>query len=87
MIPATTVTTKGQVTIPEAVRLQLGITPGDKIRFTRVVASLREASFRIVRRMSVDELAGSLKSSVPYIPHAKARAIAAKALGRRYAIR
>lgn len=86
MIPATTITTKGQVTIPEAVRLQLGITPGDMVRFTRVVPSTKEASFRIVRRMSIDELAGSLKTSVGYIPNAKARTIAAKALGKRYTI-
>jgi AbrB family looped-hinge helix DNA binding protein len=31
----TTVTTKGQVTIPKAVREMLGVSPGSKVRFRR----------------------------------------------------
>jgi AbrB family looped-hinge helix DNA binding protein len=31
----TTITTKGQVTIPKAVRELLGVTPGSKVRFRR----------------------------------------------------
>lgn len=33
----TTVTTKGQVTIPKVVREMLGISPGSKVRFRRTM--------------------------------------------------
>jgi antitoxin PrlF len=33
----TTVTTKGQVTIPKAVRDMLGVSPGSKVRFRRTI--------------------------------------------------
>ncbi len=80
----TTITTKGQVTIPEAVRQALGASVGDKVAFVLTNQDAREAMFRIIPRNIVDELAGSLKSSIGYIPQEKARAIAARALGRRY---
>lgn len=33
MADATTMTTKGRVTVPRAIRDRLGLTPGDKISF------------------------------------------------------
>lgn len=80
----TTITTKGQVTIPEPVRRALGASVGDKVAFVRVANKSREATIRVIPTNVVDKLAGSLKTSVGYIPHEKARAIAARALGKRY---
>lgn len=80
----TTITTKGQVTIPEAVRRALGAGIGDKVAFFRVERNLKQATIRVISTGVVEELAGSLKTSVPYIPQEKARAIAARALGKRY---
>ncbi len=34
-MPLTTITSKGQVTIPKAIRDELGLSPGDRVRFTR----------------------------------------------------
>jgi AbrB family looped-hinge helix DNA binding protein len=34
-MPATTITTKGQVTIPKAIRDTLGVGPGDRVLFYR----------------------------------------------------
>lgn len=84
MIPMTTITTKGQVTIPEEVRLALGASIGDKVAFTDVVRRTREVRVKIIPSRSVEELYGSLKTSVAYVPHEKARKIAARALGKRY---
>lgn len=34
-MPASTMTTKGQVTIPKPIRDAMGVGPGDRVRFTR----------------------------------------------------
>ncbi|MFT7624993.1 MAG: antitoxin PrlF [Myxococcota bacterium] len=34
-MPATTITSKGQVTLPKAIRDAMGVRPGDRVRFTR----------------------------------------------------
>jgi len=34
-MPTSTVTTKGQVTIPKAIREAIGVGPGDRVRFLR----------------------------------------------------
>lgn len=80
----TTITTKGQVTIPEAVRRALGASIGDKVSFTDVSADTKEVTMKIVSFRSLEELYGSLKTSVGYVPHDKARTIAAKYLAKRY---
>lgn len=80
----TTITTKGQVTIPEAIRSALGASIGDKVAFTDVAKDRRQVTIKIIPSRSIDELYGSLATSVPYIPHEKARKIAARALGKRY---
>ena len=52
----TTLTSKGQVTVPKAVRDQLGLKPHDKIRFTldNGRATLERAY------LSLEEIAGSI---------------------------
>lgn len=80
----TTITTKGQVTIPEAVRLALRAAVGDKVAFTDVMQNKRQVTLKIIPSRSIEALYGSLATPVPYIPHEKARKIAARALGKRY---
>jgi AbrB family looped-hinge helix DNA binding protein len=50
-----TVTAKGQITIPSAVRAALGVSPGDKIRFEKT----RSGEYRIKarRRRSILDIA------------------------------
>ena len=58
----TTLTTKGQVTIPTDIRQHLGLKPKDKVRF--VVAS--DGSVRISPAPSrIDALFGTVKPLVP----------------------
>lgn len=53
----TTVTTKGQVTIPKEVRDELGIKPHDKIWFV-----VEDGLAKLHRLPTLEELAGSLPS-------------------------
>jgi len=51
-MPVSTVTSKGQVTIPKAIRDRLGLAEGDKLEFTldereRIVARPRRATGRV----------------------------------------
>jgi AbrB family looped-hinge helix DNA binding protein len=57
-MPAATVTSKGQVTIPKVIRDAMGVRPGDRVRFTR-----REDGTVVVEPETVDvrSLRGSLK--------------------------
>lgn len=80
----TTITTKGQVTIPEAVRRALGASVGDKVAFTDVANDTKQVTMKIISSRSIDELYGSLKTSVAYVPQDKARKIVAKYLAKRY---
>ncbi|NOY69385.1 MAG: AbrB/MazE/SpoVT family DNA-binding domain-containing protein [Deltaproteobacteria bacterium] len=56
-----TLTTKGQVTIPKAVRDSLSLHPGDKVEFA--VTQEGEAVLRPVTR-KVEEVFGSLRTDV-----------------------
>lgn len=80
----TTITTKGQVTIPESVRRALDASVGDKVAFVRVERESKEATIRIISTSVVDQLAGSLKTSVPYMPQGKVRKILARVRAKRY---
>ena len=81
MTYTSTVSTKGQVTIPEEVRDQLGIKPGDKANFT--ISSKASNEFRVVvsQPRTLDELAGCLHiPGMKYIPIEKAREMTANKL-------
>lgn len=57
----TTVTQKGQVTIPKSIRQALGVVPGQKVAFER-------KNHQIIVKTAVDffSLKGSLKSKKPF---------------------
>mgnify|MGYP001602150881 CR=1 FL=1 len=83
MVGTSTVTTKGQVTVPESVRLFLGIVPGDRIYF-EVDPETEVAKIRKAPKSTVAELAGSLKSDVLYVDLSTAREKVWKEIGRMY---
>lgn len=62
----TTVTTKGQVTIPEEVRLALGIKIGDRVLFDEITPPKKQATMKIISPEIVESLFGALKTSVKF---------------------
>ena len=61
------VTTKGQSTIPEEIRLLLNIQPGDKIFYSQADPVKKRYIAEVVSTKNVvDRLAGSLKSPVKF---------------------
>jgi len=83
----TTITTKGQVTIPEAVRQMLRIKIGDKVAFNQVFPSRKQAVIEIIPATVVDSLFGSLETKVKESNYKKAREKAGKLLLKKYKIR
>lgn len=82
-----TVTTKGQATIPEEIRRLLSIKTGDKVVFLKTIPHKKEATIRVISQSNVvDQLAGSLHTRIPYISIAKVRKEAGRLLGGKYAI-
>ena len=61
-IQATTITQKGQVTIPAPVRKALGLRPGDQIDFK--ITGKAKAELKPKKRFSVMSLYGSLKPKI-----------------------
>ncbi|KKR33293.1 MAG: hypothetical protein UT63_C0019G0015 [Candidatus Gottesmanbacteria bacterium GW2011_GWC2_39_8] len=87
MIGLTTITTKGQVTIPEPVRLALGINVGDKVAFGPVISKGRQVMIKIIPSQIVEELAGVLKPSIYEQNYHKVRAKTGKLLGKKYQVK
>jgi AbrB family looped-hinge helix DNA binding protein len=75
-----TVTTKGQTTLPKDVRKVLGLQPGDKLRYI-----LLDGEVRILRARPVLDLEGALKRPVqkPVTLEEMDEAIAAGAVDQR----
>ncbi len=72
----TTLTSKGQATIPVEVRRRLGLEGGDKIAFV-----IDEDEVRVVRPESVvRRTAGALKSEAPLLSPEEERAAAEQAI-------
>lgn len=80
----TTITTKGQVTIPEIVRQMLGASVGDKVAFTKIQPFYREAVIKIIPAKVVDELSGSLSSKVKISDQQKVRKVLKQSLLKKY---
>lgn len=85
MYGITTITTKGQVTIPEPARRALEAQPGDKVIFDSVDSKTKKGTYKVISSKSVvDELYGSLKghTKIPYVPIHVARQKAGELLGK-----
>lgn len=83
----TTITTKGQVTIPEEVRQALGVKIGDKVSFKNLKPDFKEAVIKIISSDIVEELSGSLVSRVKLSESKKARKESGKLLVKKYKIK
>ncbi len=77
----TTITGKGQVTIPVAIREQFGLENGDVLEFIPAGEELR---VRVIRRYQASDLRGLLTSDVPYAGREEERRVAAEALAEKY---
>ena len=62
-MPKATLTSKGQVTVPKAIRDALELRPGDQLLF---LADGGGATIQPIRKRSFSELAGVLKGIRPY---------------------
>lgn len=80
----TTITTKGQVTIPESVRRLLQANIGDKVSFTRILPAYKEAVIKIIPADIIDELSGSLQSETKGTDYKRVRKEAGKLLIKKY---
>ena len=60
----TTITQKGQVTIPAPVRKALGLKSGDQVKF--LITKKREVKLKPAKKFSIMSLFGSLKPKVKY---------------------
>lgn len=66
MSTLTTITSKGQVTIPEDIRLVLQVKTGDRVSFEGIVPERKQATIRIIPGEIVEKLYGSLKTEVRF---------------------
>jgi AbrB family looped-hinge helix DNA binding protein len=81
----TTVTTKGQTTIPEEVRELLDIRVGDKVVFKEADPQKKQVVIEVISKENIiDELYGSLKTSVPYADMKTVRKKIGKILAKKY---
>jgi AbrB family looped-hinge helix DNA binding protein len=72
-----TITSKGQVTIPTDIRAAFQLNAGDKLIFVQQGEQLLVIP---VKRRRLSELAGILRTTIPYPGHEEERRIAAEAL-------
>lgn len=63
-IQPTTITQKGQVTIPAPIRKALGLTRGDQVRF--ILDKKKGVRIKPAKKFSIMSLYGSLKPRVKY---------------------
>ncbi len=63
-IQPTTITQKGQVTIPAPIRRALGLNKGDQVKFT--ITKKKIVQLKPAKKFSIMSLYGSLKPKVKY---------------------
>lgn len=86
MYGISTLTSKGQATIPEPLRSYLGLMAGDKIYFDIDTRSKTIKLQKASPTSMVDELAGSLKTNMPYEDINIVRQKAGKIYGKKFDI-
>ena len=83
-----TVTTKGQATIPEEIRRLLNINVGDRIVFLDPIPGKKQTTIQVLSQSNVvDSLFGSLKTNVPYADMKTVREKAGFKLGKKYSVK
>lgn len=89
MLHITTISTKGQVTLPLFVRTRLGIKTGDKAMVSAIDPQKNQVTLEILPPHDelIEELYGSLKTNMPYVPIEEARQKAGEMLGKKYAVK
>jgi AbrB family looped-hinge helix DNA binding protein len=85
MTGISTITSKGQTTIPVSIRDYFGLQPGSKVVF-EVDKSQKTISIRPVKSV-VAELFGSMSTKIPYVPIEVARQKAGELLGKKYGLK
>ncbi|MBI2596640.1 type II toxin-antitoxin system PrlF family antitoxin [Candidatus Daviesbacteria bacterium] len=63
-IQPTTITQKGQVTIPVSIRKALGLKRGDQVKF--ILGKKKEVRIKPAKKFSIMSLYGSLKPRIKY---------------------
>lgn len=90
MYGITSMTSKGQVTIPESMRKALGAEPGDRFIFDQADPKAKRGAFKIVSSKNVvDELFGALNpdGKIKYVPLHIVRQKAGYLLGEKYGLK
>lgn len=82
----TTITTKGQVTIPEPIRQLLKIKIGDRVSFGKVLLSQKQVIMEVIPSNVVNNLFGSLSTTIKEPDYRRARKKAGKLLARKYKV-
>lgn len=83
-----TVTTKGQATIPEEIRRLLNINVGDKILFLNPIPEKKQTIIQVIPQSNaVSRLFGSLKTDIPYADMKTVRKITGSKLGHTYSVK
>lgn len=83
-----TVTTKGQATIPEEIRRLLNIKIGDRIIFLDPIPKKKQTIIQVISQSEViDSLFGSLKTNVPYADMKTVREKIGSELGMKYSVK
>lgn len=86
MSEITTITTKGQVTIPQSVRQAMQIKIGDRISFAQISPFKKQLMIRVIPSDTVEKLFGSLRTKVKVSDYKKARRDAGKLLVKKYKV-
>ena len=83
----TTITTKGQVTIPQIIRRQFGAKVGDKVAFDQILPDKKQIVIRIIPQDIVNQIYGSLNSPVKFTKLPIVRQKAKKLLAKKYSLK
>jgi AbrB family looped-hinge helix DNA binding protein len=84
----TTITSKGQVTIPSHIRHSLEIKAGDQLMVSGYSVKTQEVTLKLLPKRSLTDLYGALyQPGMKYIPIQEARRLAGIALAKKYQVK